>query len=193
LSDAVGVLARAFADDPMVNYMLGVSQVPLEESLNELFLFSCEVRLLLDWPLLGVWGKNDRLVGVAGVTLPGDAQWPKALQDVYENLKVKIGSQAVSRLEAYSQLADTNRPAESHYQLGMIGVDPNYQGKGYGGHLLDTLSAMSESHSESTGVWLDTENPRNVPYYQRFGYKVKAHSTLDGIDIWGMFRPNQKG
>lgn len=193
LADAVGVLARAFEDDPMVNYMLGVSQVSLEESLNELFLFSCEVRLLLDWPLLGVWGGNDRLAGVAGVTLPGDVQWPESLQGVYENLKVKIGLQAVSRLEAYSQLADTNRPAELHYQLGMIGVAPKHQGKGYGGRLLDALSRMSESHPESTGVWLDTENPRNVPYYQRFRYEVKAHSTLDGIDVWGMFRPNQEG
>jgi hypothetical protein len=52
---------------------------------------------------------------------------------------------------------------------------------------------MSESHPDSAGIWLDTENPRNVPYYQRFGYEVRAHSTLDGIDVWGMFRPNQKG
>jgi GNAT superfamily N-acetyltransferase len=177
----------------MVNFMLGVSQVSLEESLNELFLFSCEVRLLLDWPLLGVWVENDRLAGVAGITMPGNVQWPKSLQDVYEKLKVKIGLQAVSRLETYSQLADTNRPTEPHFQLGMIGVDPVHQGKGCGGQLLETLNEMSASHSESTGIWLDTENPRNLPYYQRFGYEVHAHSTLDGIDVWGMFRPNQKG
>ena len=190
LSDAVGVLARAFADDPMANYMLGISHVSLEKSLEELFLFSCEVRLLLDWPLLGVWVESDQLAGVAGITLPGDVDWPESLQEVYENLKAKIGSDAVSRLETYSQLADTNRPSEPHYQLGMIGVAPKHQGKGCGGRLLETLNEMSESHPESTGVWLDTENPRNVPYYQRFGYEVKAHSTLDGIDVWGMFRPN---
>lgn len=193
LSDAVDVLARAFRNDPMANYMLGVSNLSLEESLKELFIFSCEVRLLLDWPLLGIWVDNDQLAGVAGITLPGNVEWPEALQDVYENLKTQIGSQAVSRLETYSQLADSNRPAESHYQLGMIGVDPEHQGKGCGGRLLDIVNEMSDNHPESAGVWLDTENPRNVPYYQRFGYEIKAHSTLDGIDVWGMFRPNQRG
>jgi len=193
LSEAVGVLARAFANDPMANYMMGVSNTSLEESLNELFLFSCEVRLLLDWPLLGVWADHDQLAGAAGISLPGEVEWPESLQEVYENLKKKIGPDAVSRLETYSQIADTNRPAEPHYQLGMIGVDPEHQGRGCGGQLLHSVNEMSESHPKSTGVWLDTENPRNVPYYQRFGYEVKAHSMLDKIDVWGMFRPNQKG
>lgn len=193
LSDAVGVLARAFTNDPMANYMMGVSRISLEESLHELFLFSCEVRLLLDWPLLGVWVEEEQLAGVAGITLPGDVQWPPSLQEVYANLKARIGKEAVSRLETYSRLADTNRPSTPHYQLGMIGVDPEHQGQGCGGQLLQTVNEMSESHPESTGVWLDTENPRNVPYYQRFGYEIKAHSMLNGIDVWGMFRPNQEG
>ena len=115
------------------------------------------------------------------------------MQDVYENLKARIGPEASSRLEAYSRLADTDRPSEPHYQLGMIGVDPQHQGKGYGGQLLGTLKEMSESHPKSMGVWLDTENPRNVPYYQHFGYEIKAHSTLGDVDIWGMYRPSQKG
>jgi ribosomal protein S18 acetylase RimI-like enzyme len=193
LSEAVDVLARAFANDPMAQYMLGVSNLSLDKSLKELFVFSCEVRLLLDWPLLGVWTDNDQLAGVAGMTLPGHVEWPESLQIVYKNLKSQIGSQAVSRLETYSQLADTNRPAEPHYQLGMIGVAPEHQGKGFGGRLLDTVSEMSGTHPESSGVWLDTENPRNVPYYQRFGYEIKAHNILDGIDVWGMFRLNQRG
>lgn len=193
LSDAVGVLARAFTNDPMANYMMRLSKLSLEKSLNELFLFSCEVRLLLDWPLLGVRIDHSQLAGVAGISLPGEIEWPQSLQDVYENLKTKIGPEAVSRLETYSQIADTNRPAEPHYQLGMIGVDPEHQGKGCGGRLLRFVNEMSESHPESTGVWLDTENPRNVPYYQRFGYEVEAHSMLDEIDVWGMFRSNRKG
>jgi GNAT superfamily N-acetyltransferase len=193
LSDAVDVLARAFTKDPMANYMLEISNISLDESLKALFVFSCEVRLLLDWPLLGIWVDNDQLAGVAGITVPGNVEWPEALQVVYENLKKQIGSQAISRLETYSQIADTNRPSEPHYQLGMIGVDPKYQGQGCGGKLLDVVTEMSESHPDSTGVWLDTENPRNVPYYQRFGYEIKAHSTLDGIDVWGMFRSNQRG
>ncbi|MGB7873389.1 MAG: GNAT family N-acetyltransferase [Anaerolineales bacterium] len=193
LSDAVGVLSRAFANDPMANHMMEVSKISLEESLNELFLFSCEVRLLLDWPLLGVFVEGEKLAGVAGITLPGEVKWPPSLQEIYANLSTRIGQEAVLRLETYSRLADTNRPSEPHYQLGMIGVDPEYQGQGCGGQLLNAVNEMSESHPESMGVWLDTENPRNVPYYQRFGYEIKEHSMLDEIDVWGMFRPNQKG
>jgi hypothetical protein len=42
-------------------------------------------------------------------------------------------------------------------------------------------------------VGLDTENEINVPFYERFGYQVVAHTQMDGIDLWSMFRPDPEG
>lgn len=187
----MAVLGQAFAEDPMARYVLGVSPLPLDESLNALFRFACEVRLLLGWPLLGAWEGDAALAGVAGVTMPGPVDWPPALQQVYADLGAQVGPQAVSRLEAYSQLADTGRPSAPHYQLGMIGVHPEHQGSGHGGRLLQALIEMSEGDPASQGIWLDTEHPRNPGYYRRFGFEPRSQSRLGGVDIWGMYRPNR--
>ena len=72
----------------------------------------------------------------------------------------------------------------------MIGVHPEAQGRGYGRMLLDAVQALSEGHSTSTGVALDTENPENVPIYEHCGYRVIAETNLEGVPIWCMLRPN---
>ena len=109
LPDAIRVLADAFAQDPLMRYCFGVSDMDFEKSLHEMFRFACEVRLLLEWPLLGCW-KNGKLVGVAGASLPGSPKWPPALQNVYGELKASIGKTSSDIMEAYARLADTNRP-----------------------------------------------------------------------------------
>lgn len=191
LHEAIDILSKAFTNDPMVRYLLQSSNATYSRSLYEMFRFSCEVRLLLNWPILGCWDTQHRLVGVACLSLPGKTVWPPALKEVYHELKACIGVHATTSMKEYTRKADTNRPEEPHYHLGIIGIDPKQQGHGYGGKLLRVLHKMSEAHPSSTGIWLDTENPRNVTLYQHFGYQIKALTQLGDVQIWGMFRPNQ--
>ncbi|MBN1399433.1 MAG: GNAT family N-acetyltransferase [Anaerolineae bacterium] len=188
LAQAATVLARAFVQDPLTEYVFAVSKASRDESLRELGRFSCEVRLLLGWPLLGSIEARGRVAGVLGVSLPGDPQWPPALNRVYARLGEVVGPESIARLEAYSRLADTNRPKQPHYQVGILGVDPTLQGQGHGGALMRALHAIADADAEAVGTWLDTENPRNVAWYRRFGYEVQAESLLDGLAVWGMFR-----
>ena len=61
-------------------------------------------------------------------------------------------------------------PDEPHWYLPMIGVDPAYQGKGYGGALLKhALRKCDETH---TPAYLESSNPRNIPLYQRHGFET---------------------
>jgi ribosomal protein S18 acetylase RimI-like enzyme len=189
LPAAIGVLTNAFTDDPLMNTLFAVSTSPFERSLKELMRFSCEVRLLLDWPLLGYWDNTQQLVGVAGLSLPGKPNWPPALKDVYAQLETVIGAESRARLEAYSQQADNNRPGKPHYQLGLIGVDPQHGGNGFGSELMRAFHRMADANPSSTGIWLDTENPRNVPWYQKHGYQILAETPFHNLTIWGMFRP----
>jgi hypothetical protein len=64
---------------------------------------------------------------------------------------------------------------------------------------LDVSARPSPSPSEPTccsdvpdshGVALDTENPDNVPLYQRLGFVVTATVELDGARATAMFRPH---
>ena len=190
LPAAIEVLARAFQSDPLMRYIFAEAEAPYDQCLKELFRFSCEVRYLLDWPLFGSF-TDTRLLGVAGVTEPEQKPWPETLVSVYRELQTVIGPRATEHLEQYSSHADSFRPQAPHYHLGMIGVDPAAQGQGHGRALLEAVQALSEQHPASTGVWLDTENPRNVTIYGRCGYGVVAQTHYGGVDIWCMFRLNQ--
>lgn len=191
LAAAVDVLCHAFADDPLMRYLFAVSTSSYQQSAQEMFRFSCEVRLLLGWSLFGCLDANGRLVGVAGVTLPEETPWPASLTAVYDELKACIGPRTTERIERYAEQAEGRRPAEPHYMLGVLGVHPDAQGAGYGRALVNAVQELSEAHPTSTGVWLDTENPRNVSIYERLGYHVLNQVQLDEVTIWLMFRPNR--
>jgi ribosomal protein S18 acetylase RimI-like enzyme len=190
LPAAVEVLCQAFKADPVVVYFFEVSHASHARSVAELYRLSCEVRLLLGWPLLGTLDEDGVLSGVAGLSLPGEHHWPAELAAVYEEFKACVGLESTARLEEYSRLADVHRPPLPHYQLGMIGVHPRAQGKGHASAMIRRLHRMSQADPESIGVWLDTENPRNVPIYQHLGYRIVAQEQLGPVTIWGMFRPN---
>ena len=59
-------------------------------------------------------------------------------------------------------------PAEPHWYLPLIGVDPAHQGKGYGGALL--THALQRCDRDRTLAYLESTNPRNITLYQRHGF-----------------------
>lgn len=60
-------------------------------------------------------------------------------------------------------------PAEPHWYLPMIGVDPAHQNKGYGGALL--RAATERFDREGAVAYLESSNPRNIPLYARHGFE----------------------
>jgi len=61
-------------------------------------------------------------------------------------------------------------PTEPHWYLPLIGVDPAYQGRGYGTALLDY--ALQTCDRDHLPAYLESTNPRNIPLYQRHGFEV---------------------
>ncbi len=188
-AEAAAVLALAFARDPLMRYVFADGAAGYRRALHALFRFSCAVRFDLDWPLLGVV-QDARLIGVAGVTEPEDRPWPASLAATYEQYKALVGPRAAARFERYAELAEAHRPSRPHYSLGVIGVRPDARGRGYGRALLAALHALSEAHPTSTGVYLDTEHPANLSFYEHHGYRVIGREALGDVTIWCLFRPN---
>lgn len=189
MGEAVDVLAFAFENDPALRYAFSGQKSAYRDLLQELFRYSCEVRYQLDWPLKGCIRKG-KLVGVEGITMPEHKEWPQRLTDIYASFKWYVGPAATERFERFSELAEAHKPQEPHFHLGVIGVHPSAQGKGCARALLDDLHATSENHPTSTGVYLDTHNPLNVPKYEHFGYSTIATEQIGDITAWYMFRPN---
>ncbi len=61
-------------------------------------------------------------------------------------------------------------PSEPHWYLPLIGVDPVWQGQGYGSALLK--HALAQCDREQAPAYLESSNPRNNPLYERHGFEV---------------------
>ena len=185
---AAGLLARAFEGDPLMQTFFSQAQIHPDDARRELFRYACLIRLHLRWPLLGV--VEDGLVrGVACVSHPEEKEWPSELQRIYADFKSRIGPLPSEILEQYAQIVDQHRPQTDHHFLAVLGVDPDHHARGYGRMLLEAVHQLSASHPSSTGIALDTENPANLAFYQRFGYSLSAESSLAGTKIYHFFRP----
>jgi GNAT superfamily N-acetyltransferase len=61
-------------------------------------------------------------------------------------------------------------PAEPHWFLPLIAVDPAFQGFGRGSELLAYMLARCDQDQQV--AYLDSSNPKNVPLYERHGFVV---------------------
>ena len=69
------------------------------------------------------------------------------------------------------QMADSH-PAEPHWYLPLIGVDPAAQGKGYGGRLMEY--ALDICDRDGVAAYLESSNPANISLYRRHGFEVMS-------------------
>jgi len=77
-----------------------------------------------------------------------------------------------------------------HWYFFVIGVDPNFQGKGFASSLIKPMLARIDK--EQLGCYLDTNNEKNVGLYQHFGFKVLKKYQIPGTNVinWSMSREN---
>jgi len=95
-------------------------------------------------------------------------------------------------LEVMSAM-DTHHPKEpDHYYLHMIGVHPEFHGQGLGSTILAT--ALEHVDGEGMPAYLENSNPRNMPLYERHGFKVIGEMSFGGgkgPKMWPMWRDAQ--
>jgi ribosomal protein S18 acetylase RimI-like enzyme len=64
---------------------------------------------------------------------------------------------------------DRNHPAEPHWYLPMIGVEPAKQGNGHGTALL--MRGLERCDDEDQLAYLESSSPKNIPLYERHGFE----------------------
>lgn len=191
LDEATKVLASAFADYPLMRAFFKKSESSYPLRVWEAFRICCEARLALGELLKGVV-VDGQLVAVACIATPEKKEWPPSLEHTFGQFLQDAGEEAADRFQQYAALTGERSPQEPHFYLIAIGVRPDMQNQGCARALLEHLHQLSENHPTSSGVALDTEIASNVSLYQHFGYEVQAKTKLEKVDIWCMFRPNNK-
>ena len=188
-AEAVAVLMAAFHEYAVMRFVLRTTGEEYEKHLKALVGFFTEIRFLRNWPVLGI-RVDGKLVSVALVNDPVQQSLPLPEVPLVE-LRVIIGDEAYARLETYEKKSSENDPKKPHHFLGMIGVLPEYQGKGYAAALLNAVKEMSVADPNSIGVCLSTELSGNVQLYEHFGYRVISEVDIDELHSWCMFCPSK--
>ncbi|MEM6709452.1 MAG: GNAT family N-acetyltransferase [Pseudomonadota bacterium] len=157
----VHCIALAFAEDPIMRYLYPASDGYWQTMPAFTRAFSGSAMEA------GACWLEQHGAGAACWLMPHQVQAdmpPTLFSDVDPERLAEVGGM----LEAIAAL----HPAEPHWYLPQIGVDPVARGQGVGAALMKTaLRAIDESRAPA---FLESSNPRNVSLYERFGFEVIA-------------------
>jgi ribosomal protein S18 acetylase RimI-like enzyme len=170
--------ARAFADDPTTFYVIPNPK----KRVNLKYAFEYYMRLSV----------LDR--GECYVTSPrceGTAIWAHSeskgspfnvLRADWPWLPLKCGWTYLLRdalmERRYDRLREELAP-RPHMYLGLLAIDPEYQGQGFASRLLRPVLARLDL--EGLPAYLETQNLKNTAMYSHFGFKVIREDTTPGM------------
>ncbi len=158
-------LARAFLDDPIMTFMTGSKELPLDK--GERF-FGHMAKIQLTHQHVYVTAGCE----AAAIWAPPD-KWKLPTPEVIKAIPtlVKVFGVGVRPLQVLT-LVEKNHPKEPHYYLEFLGTDPAHQRKGLGAAVLEPVLAKCDA--EGLGAYLESSKDTNVPYYRRFGFETAA-------------------
>jgi ribosomal protein S18 acetylase RimI-like enzyme len=105
----------------------------------------------------------------------GAAMWlPPGVEPDAERLFAVIEENVSSAIRpdlmgVFEQMGDYH-PAEPHWYLPLIGVDPACHGQGLGSALM--RHALQRCDADGLPAYLESSNPRNIALYQRHGFEI---------------------
>lgn len=187
--DVVDVMCDAFRDYPVMRFVLGDTIAgPDDARLRMLVGLFVAARVLRGEPMFAIEDEG-RTVGAATVTLPGSKPSPPEFLELREKTWAELGAECRARYEAFAASGEAFYPSEPHHHLNMLGVRRSHAGRGLARPLLEAVHALADADPISSGVTLSTENPKNLPLYEHFGYVVRGHAKVDdALDTWVLYR-----
>jgi GNAT superfamily N-acetyltransferase len=177
------MLARAFANDPLAQYVFP------EDAVRRQRLISVYRLYLRVFEQKGVVSINDDRIAAALWLPPG--RYPLSLTEhllLFPRMMLATGVQKLpAALRVLTRLEQMHPVGRRFWYLGVLGVEPDRQGSGVGSALL--TSGLRNCDQEKVGAYLETAEPRNLPFYSKFGFEVLSASKLqEGPSVWSMWR-----
>ena len=187
LKTAGNILSKAFDQDPLFNLIIPDKFQRLK-TLNHYFqhvikygLHYGEVYTSSNLEGVIVWlpPKNSshirwKAIKTGALVLPLKVKWKYlALQNKFH----KFSENLHKKLVPYP-----------HWYLSLIGVGPNYQGKGLGQLLLSTT--IKKIARECKPIYLETYKEKNVKIFRHFGFHILRKVIIPGTKIfhWSLIR-----
>lgn len=185
------LLARAFFHDPMFAWMFPQEAIRLDAS--ALF-FGLLTEFYSEFGSVETVASAENENCLAGVALTRvsarDEPYPRAqtLPSLRGYLAAVLGSDRADAVFGGLASVDELAPAGERYvYLNTLGVEPQSHGHGYGSSLLTRIGETA--NASQLPVHLETTNPDNVGWYEKYGFAVRGTMRLgDGPKLWAMTR-----
>ena len=178
-------LGRAFFDDPVMTWVLPDAG---ERAKGLPIVFAAMARhQFLAAGGMEIAQEGPNVAAAALWSPPGRWQAPRlAEMRMAPAFFRAFGSQS-ARGKQVEALMKQHHPEEPHWYLAVIGSDPTYRGQGFGHALME--SRLGRVDDEHAAAYLESSNPDNIPYYERFGFEVTSEVEVpDGPTLWPMWR-----
>lgn len=184
---AAELLGRAFRDDPVFRAVL-----PDAAKRRKAALWLHD-RVLRYCFLYGATHTLPSFEGVACWLRPGQTEltFSRILRSGLLAMPLHMGPAAFSRFSAYIDCSSGQRrrnAPDRYWYLWVLGVDPPHQGRGVGGRLIQPV--LKEADATGTACYLETENPRNLAFYGKHGFRVAGEARVErlGLSTWSLIR-----
>ena len=175
------MLARVFKDNPINEYAFP----NIEERMKKMpyaYQFVLRYNLLYGRVLvtspqlegLAVWVHSDNLETSFWGRLVSGAIWPA----------IRMGFKAGKRMDELDKYVNRKHRefvSAKHWYLLLLGVDPQYQGKGNASKLLNGMLKLIDG--EGLPSFLETQGSKNVSMYQHFGFNVVDEYTVPNTQV----------
>jgi GNAT superfamily N-acetyltransferase len=180
---AGALLARAFHDDPLMNYAIPDAR-ERERLLPEVY-----ARMIRFGTLAGEVHTTADFEGVA-LWMPPGAEWKREhmVTARMHEMAALIGDAAYQRYRDVVSLEWQARQRDMDdicWYLFLLGVEPRFQRHGLGGALIRPV--LERATAAHVPCYLETENERNVAFYKKQGFDLIVHGQEageTGVRFW---------
>ncbi|MCL4177075.1 MAG: GNAT family N-acetyltransferase [Verrucomicrobia bacterium] len=187
LPQALATLVKAFAFDPMATYFFpnapqrGIGLAHIFQMALRHGLRGGAVDAVHDGGGVAIWLRSER----ATMSLP------RMIRMGLLAAALRVGYAATRRIMRFLQWMEEQRlqsVASRHWYLLNLAVRPELQGQGLGSILL--RSGLDRAQLQGVPCFLETTNPRNVPFYEKHGFRVihEGHPPSGGPQVWSFLK-----
>ena len=180
-------LARAFDDDPLINWMVMQDKRRARRVFDGMELTLKKMSMPYDEVYTTDGIDGGALWAPPGKWKLGVLQQLLLVPDMLRMTTFKRLPKVMGGINAIEK----KHPHQPHFYLFVLGVDTEQQGKGIGGQLMKPV--LERCDRDGIPAYLESSKEKNVPLYERNGFKVTEVFQVPngGPPLWLMWRDPQ--
>jgi ribosomal protein S18 acetylase RimI-like enzyme len=183
LTPLCDTLRRAFWDDPIMGYVLPEGIASRDKRMANMM--RMEAGPTIPDESVFVTAEGD-----AAAIWKAPGKWKMGGFEVLKQTPLVISTLRTRVLRGLGVLNAMERkhPTEPHWYLAILGTAPEAQGKAKGTALMQPI--LDRCDTEGLPAYLESSKEKNVPFYERHGFKVTEVIELPkgGPKAWLMWR-----